>query len=161
MTPRLGLAESIERLDAMPEFLEAAIDAAGHRENLLYRPAPDGFSLVEHACHLRDLEREGYLVRVRRMVGEESPALDSFDGTAVAAARNYREQDARTAAQEFGAARRELVGMLAPLTEEDLARPATFEGKPVSFGDVIAMMVEHDRGHREEIERLIERMEDR
>lgn len=161
MTPRLGLAESIERLDAMPEFLEAAIDAAGHRENLLFQPAPGEFSLVEHACHLRDLEREGYLVRVRRMAAEKAPALQPFDGAAIAAARNYREQDARIAAQEFGAARRELVGMLAPLTEQDMAREGTFDGEPVSFGDVIAMMVEHDRGHREEIERLIDRLEDR
>ncbi|HET7729625.1 MAG TPA: DinB family protein [Usitatibacter sp.] len=161
MPPRLGLAESIERLDAMPEFLEAAIDAAGHPENFLFQPAPGEFSLVEHACHLRDLEREGYLVRVRRMAAEDGPALQSFDGAAIAAARGYRGQDARIAAQEFGAARRELVGMLAPLTEEDMARQATFDGEPVSFGDMIAMMVEHDRGHREEIEHLIDRLEER
>ncbi|HET7729404.1 MAG TPA: DinB family protein [Usitatibacter sp.] len=161
MPPRLGLAESIERLDAMPEFLEAAIDAAGHPENLLFQPAPGGFSLVEHACHLRDLEREGYLVRVRRMAAENAPVLESFDGAAVAAARDYRGEDARIAAQEFGAARRELLGMLAPLTEEDMARQGTFDGEPVSFGDVIAMMVEHDRGHREEIENLIDRLEER
>jgi hypothetical protein len=161
MIPRLGLAESIERLDAMPEFLEAAIDAAGHPENLLFQPAPGEFSLVEHACHLRDLEREGYLVRVRRMAAENAPALQSLDGAAVAAARDYRGQDARIAAQEFGAARRELLGMLAPLTEEDMARQGTLDGEPVSFGDVIAMMVEHDRGHREEIENLIDRLEER
>jgi DinB family protein len=160
MTPRLGLAESIERLDAMPEFLDAAIDAAGPG-NLLHPPSPGEFSLVEHACHLRDLEREGYLVRVRRMLTEQAPALQPFDGAAVAAERNYREQDARLAAQEFGAARRELVGLLAPLTEQDLAREGTFDGEPVSFGDVIAMMVEHDRGHREEIEGLIDSLEDR
>jgi hypothetical protein len=161
MTPRLGLAESIERLDAMPEFLEAAIDAAGHPENLLFQPAPGEFSLVEHACHLRDVEREGYLVRARRMMTEKAPALQPFDGAAVAAQRNYREQDARIAAQEFGAARRELVGMLAPLTEQDLLRGGTFGGEPVSLGDVIAMMVGHDRVHREEIESLIDRLEER
>jgi hypothetical protein len=145
----------------MPEFLDAAIAAAGRREHMLHRPAPALFSLVEHACHLRDVEREGYLVRVRRMLTEKAPALQPFDGGAVAAERNYREQDARLAAQEFGAARRELVGLLAPLTEEDLGRTGTFDGKPVTFGDVIAMMVEHDRGHREEMERLIDSLEDR
>lgn len=160
MKSRLGLAESIERLDAMPEFLEAAMDAAGPG-NLLHQPAPGEFSLVEHACHLRDVERDGYLVRVRRMLTEKAPALQPFDGAAVAAERNYREQDARLAAQDFGAARRELVGLLAPLTEEDLGRQGTFGGEPVSFADVIAMMVEHDRGHREEIEGLIDSLEDR
>ena len=37
----------------------------------------------------------------------------------------------------------------------------TFGGEAVSFGDVIAMMGEHDRGHREEIEHLIDRLEER
>lgn len=161
MSPTLGLAESIERLDAMPEFLEAAIDAAGQAQNLLFQPAPGEFSLVEHACHLRDVDREAFLVRVRRMAAENAPALQPFDGGAIAAARDYRRQDARIAAQEFAAARRELVGMLAPLTGEDMARAGTFGGAPVSFADVIAMMVEHDRVHREEIEHLIDRLEER
>ena len=155
----MKLAESIERLETMPAFVAAAVERSSS-DALVYRPAPDEFSLLEQACHLRDLEREGYLVRVRRMVAEQAPALQPFDGTAIAAERNYREQDARIAAQEFGAARRELVGMLAPLTEEDLSREGTFGGEPVSLGDVIAMMVEHDRGHREEMERLIDRLEE-
>ena len=157
--PRLALAESIERLDSMPEFLDAALGEAGdHR--LQARPTADEFCLLEHACHLRDLEREGYLVRLRRMLTEKAPALQGFDGATIARGRNYLEQDARLAAQEFAAARRELVGLLAPLTEQDLGREGTFMGKPVCLGDVIAMMVEHDRGHREEVARLVESLED-
>jgi hypothetical protein len=157
--PRLGLAESIERLDSMPEFLDAALAEAGD-ERLRIRPTPEEFCLLEHACHLRDLEREGYLVRLRRMLGEKSPALEGFDGAAVARARDYLAQDARLAAQEFATARRELVGLLAPLTESDLGREGTFMGKAVCLADVIGMMVEHDRGHREEIERLVDSLED-
>jgi hypothetical protein len=156
--PRMGLAESIERLDSMPEFLEAAL-AAATREERQFRPDAESFSLVEHACHLRDLEREGYLVRVRRMLDEQGPALDSFDGAAVAAARDYPAQDAGIAAQEFAAARRELTGLLAPLTDEDLKREATFAGKRICFADLVAMMVDHDRGHREEIEALMDELE--
>lgn len=157
-SPRLGLAESIERLDAMPEFLEAALLAAGD-ENLLRQPVEGEFSLVEHACHLRDLEREGYLVRVRRMLTEEAPALEGFDGNTVASQRHYRKQDAALAAREFSAARDELIELLAPLTEKDLLREGTFQGKRVCFGDVIAMMVEHDRGHRDEVARLVDSLE--
>lgn len=149
-----GLAEAIERLGSMPDFLLAALDSIP-REERGVRPGDGEFSLVEHACHLRDLEREGYLVRVRRMLAEKAPALEGFDGAAVAAARNYLGEDARIAAQEFCAARRELTGLLAPLTPADLEREATFAGDPISFADLIAMMVEHDRGHREEIERLM------
>ena len=92
--PRLGLAESIERLDSMPEFLDAALEEAGD-ERLKRRPSAEEFCLLEHACHLRDLEREGYLVRLRRMLFEKAPALEGFDGATIARERNYLEQDAR------------------------------------------------------------------
>jgi hypothetical protein len=157
--PRLGLPESVERLQAMPEFLEAALVAVEH-EDLVARPDAEEFSLVEHACHLRDLEREGYLVRVRRVLSENSPDLAPFDGEAVAAARDYRSQDARDAARDFAAARREVVALIEPLGAEALRREATFDGRRVCLADVVAMMVEHDRGHREEIERLMDSLEE-
>src|SRR5688572_16453758 len=155
----MRLAEMIERLEAMPAFVSQAIEGASS-DALLYQPAPEEFSLLEQACHLRDLEREGYLVRVRRMLTERDPELQPFDGAAVARERKYMEQDARLAAQEFAAARRELTGLLAPLTEEDLARRGRFAGETITFGGLVEMMLEHDRGHREEIERLLGRWED-
>ena len=157
--PRLGFAESIERLEGMPEFLEAALVAAAP-EDLPARPDEEHFSLVEHACHLRDLEREGYLVRVRRMLSEKSPDLVGFDGDAVAAARDYRSQDGRQAARDFAAARREVLALLSPLTADDLRREGTFAGKRICFADVVAMMVEHDREHRDDIERLMDAIEE-
>ena len=159
-TPRLGLDESIERLEAMPEFLHAALSAVDDAE-MRARPAADGFSLGEHACHLRDLEREGYLVRVRRMLAERDPDLVPFDGDAIAAARDYPSQDARAAAAEFAAARDEVVALLSTLTPAQLAREGTFGGRRVCLADVVAMMVEHDREHREEIEALMDAMEGR
>ncbi|HUP30937.1 MAG TPA: DinB family protein [Usitatibacter sp.] len=150
---RLGLTSAIEQLQAMPAFVEASL-AGVSAERLRARPGRDEFSLLEQACHLRDLEREGYLVRVRRMLGEERPALASFDGAAVARERDYLSQDAGIAAQEFSAARRELTGLLAPLTQDDMRREATFEGRPICLADLLGMIVEHDRGHRAEIEAL-------
>lgn len=148
------LAESIERLEAMPAFLEGAI-ASAPADRLRYKPSPEDFSLLEQACHLRDLEREGYLVRLRRILAEKRPVLASFDGGAVAAERDYLSQDARIAAQEFSAARRELTGLLAPLTQDDLARAAVFEERDISLDDLLSMMLEHDRGHRAEIEAIL------
>jgi hypothetical protein len=156
---RHGLAESIALLEAMPRFLEAAV-ARASAGALRLRPAPGEFSLLEHACHLRDLEREGYLARARRMLAEQRPDLSAFDGAAVARERGYLSQDARIAAREFAAARRELTGLLAPLTADELRRPATFGGRDLCLGDLVAMMVEHDRGHREEIERLMDYLDE-
>jgi hypothetical protein len=157
--PRVGLPEAIGHLATMPAFVEAALEVASSEE-LLLRPGGDvEFSLLEQACHLRDVEREGYLVRVRRILAEDVPALASFDGAAVARERDYSSQDARRAAREFAAARRELIGILAPLTPGDLAREAIFAGRRICLADLVAMIVEHDRGHREEIEALAEALE--
>jgi hypothetical protein len=156
--PRVGLPEAIEHLATMPAFLEAALEVASGEE-LRFRPGEGEFSLLEQACHLRDVERDGYLVRVRRILAEDVPALASFDGAAVARERDYSSQDARRAAREFAAARRELVGILAPLTPGDLAREAIFAGRRICLADLVAMIVEHDRGHREEIEALADALE--
>ena len=152
--PRSGMPESIERLEEMPAFLEAALDAVPDDE-LTSRPSAGEFSLTEQACHLRDLEREGYLVRVRRMLAEREPALEPFDGGAVAAARDYPRQDAFAAAREFAAARAESLALIARLTPEELAREGRFGEQRVCFADVIAMMVAHDGEHREEMSRLL------
>ncbi len=155
MTGPPELSEAITRLEEMPAFLDAAMAAAGAR-GLRHAPGDGGFSLGEHACHLRDLEREGFLVRVRRLIAEQAPRLAPFDGDAVAAAHNYPAQDAGIAAQEFAAARRELTGLLAALTRDEMARPAFFGDRPVTFGEVVAMMVAHDREHRDDIGRLLQ-----
>lgn len=153
--PRVGFTEAIERLAGMPSFLEAALDAASGDE-LAFRPGEDEFSLVEQACHLRDVEREGYLVRVRRILAEDSPALEEFDGAAVARERDYLAQDARAAARDFAQARRSLTALLAPLGGAELNRIATFAGRRITLEDLIAMILEHDRGHREEIENIVD-----
>lgn len=157
--PSQGLASTLERLESMPAFLEAALHEAGE-ENHAARPSEDEFALVEHACHLRDLEREGYLVRIRRILTESQPALDGFDGRAVAAKRDYMAQDAHAAAQDFAAARRELLAILAPLSGDDLGRTATFSGRRITLADLVALIDAHDAEHREEIERILDDIED-
>ena len=79
------------------------------------RPAAGGFSFVENVWHLADLEREGYGVRIRRILAEDEPALLNFDGDRIARERAYQERDvdrgivllrARAPAEPRGPARR-------------------------------------------------------
>ncbi len=151
------LADAVSRLAAMPQFVSSALASVPSAE-LTRQPAPGEFSLVEHACHLRDVEREAYLVRVQRMLSEREPALEPFDGGAVAAARDYPRQDAFAAIRAFAAARAESLATIARLGPEELAREGTFGGQRVCFADVISMMVAHDGEHREEMSRLLARI---
>ena len=143
----------LDRIGEMPRFLDAAVEAAG-TEELSVRGAGETFSIREQACHLRDLEREGFLVRVRRILDEDVPDLEGFDGAAIAAERDYNAQDARAAARDFASARAELIAILRRATPAQLAREATIFGKRITLADLVAMIDEHDRGHREEIDAL-------
>ncbi len=70
----------LSKLQAMPDFLEASFGTVSPLEAAT--PGPNGaFSPVEHCWHLADLEREGYAVRIRRLLEEDNPGLPDFDGT--------------------------------------------------------------------------------
>ena len=150
----IQLPEALRLLGEMPGVLHAAI-ADATTEELRHKPAPDTFSLVEHACHLRDLEREGYGIRLQRMLEHVNPPLAGFEGDVIARERDYLAQDALTAAAQFAVARAALVARAANLGSAQMARTGSFMGRSITVCDLLAMMVEHDRGHREEIAALV------
>ena len=147
------MKELLARIAQMPRFVEQAVEAAGPA-GLSVRGEGEIFSIREQVCHLRDLEREGWLVRVRRILAEDVPDLAGFDGAAVAAGRDYPAQDAKAAARDFAAARAELVAIFSRATPAELAREATIFGRRITLSDLVAMIDEHDRGHRAEIDSL-------
>jgi DinB family protein len=147
------LRETIARLAAMPAFLAAAIVAAAGATTR--RTRGGDFALVEQACHLRDLDREAFLVRARRMLAETLPELEPFQGDVVAQERNYLAQDAERATRDFAAARAELVTLLAGLTAGELEREALFAGERITLRGLAGMVAAHDGEHRGQIERLL------
>jgi hypothetical protein len=151
--PPVTLSQALECLSSMPAFLDEALSRG--RDRLARRPAGGGFSLVEHACHLRDLEREGYSLRVKRILEEDQPALEGFEGERIAAERDYRSQDARAAAAQFAAERAGLVRTVQSLREDELCRTGVFAGRTVTLADVVLMAAGHDEEHRTDIERLL------
>lgn len=155
--PQIDLAHALGEIASMPAFLDGAFASAGPGR-LAATPAAGGFSLLEHACHLRDLEAEGYAVRVRRLLEEKQPELAGFDGARIARERDYRSQDARSALAAFTTLREALVARVAGLSGEERCREGRFAGKPVTLEGMVAMMVGHDREHRAEIEQLLEEL---
>lgn len=152
------LYASIAALQSMPAFVESTL-ARVPRERWGERPSKEAFALVEHVCHLRDLEREGYLARVRRMLEEDTPWLAGFDGTAVARERDYAAQDASRAARDFAGSRAQVLASLTAATAADLERTAMFMDERITLADLVGMMVEHDREHRDEMAALADALE--
>lgn len=142
------LIEQLQDFPARVARFVAAFPTARMRE----RPPAGGFSLVEHLCHLRDLEREGYLHRIRRILEEDLPELAEIDGSTLAIARDYQRQDAAAALRDWQAARDQTVRTL----REHLPRAGPRKGIFGGFGVItLAALAEgiaaHDRAHWSEL----------
>jgi len=124
-------------------------------QDLKWKPSAEEFSMVEQVCHLRDLEREGYGVRIKRLLTEHDPDLPDFDGSRIASERDYNKQDFDAAFEEFALARAENVRVMRTLLPEQLERGGQLEGVgAITLGKLFLLMREHDQTHREESSRL-------
>jgi hypothetical protein len=81
----------VDDLGAFPSRI--AVTIAGLDEAQLRRERPGAdFSILWNVAHVRDLELEALSVRIRRLLSEMNPVLETFDGTAVAAASRYNDE---------------------------------------------------------------------
>jgi hypothetical protein len=138
-------------LEAMPVFLARRFATLGPEEARV--PAPDGgFSPVEQCWHLADLEREGFGVRIARLLAETAPELPDFDGARVAEERDYRTLSLAEGLRAFEQARARNVARLRGLAPAEWSRAGTQEGVgPIALCDLPHMMAQHDAAHRAEI----------
>jgi len=108
----------------------------------------EAFTAIEQVCHVRDIEIEGYQVRFRRTLDEDTPNLPSIDSEALARQRDYGRSDAQRAFAEFRAARSRTLALLHTLGEVQLARPASFEGYGrVTLRGLVHYLCSHDQQH--------------
>jgi len=144
--------ELLALLGDMPRFLERSFEALSAAA-AARRPADGSFAPVEQCWHLADLEREGYLERIARLLGEEHPELPDFDGDRIAEERRYRSLSLAEGLRAFRAARAETLARLRAVAADDWTRAGRQEGVgQVMLCDVPAMIAAHDASHRAEIE---------
>jgi DNA-binding winged helix-turn-helix (wHTH) protein/Tfp pilus assembly protein PilF len=142
-------------LEALPAELRSAAEQLGEGA-WRQPPAQGGFSLVEQAWHLADLEGEGYGLRIQRTLREDSPFLPNFDGDRIAAERDYRSRSLEEGLRAFAAARAANLALLRHQPPEAWHRPAVQEGVGrITLADIPRMMLEHDASHRAEIAALL------
>ena len=136
----------LDRLAVSPVRLRALLTSLSESA-LRSAPPVGGFAPIEAAWHLRDIEAEGHLLRIRRILAEERPILTSIDGERLARERRYLERDLGTALDEFAQYREASAGLLGPLIEGAWLRTAVFEDRLVSLRDLVTAMAEHDESH--------------
>lgn len=114
-------------------------------ETFRWRPIPGKWSIKEIMCHLRDMERESYLARYRRMLSEENPFLPNVDQDRIAYESDYINQDVRAALEEFKRLRTETIQTLesAPLASWDRAGVHETDG-PLTIEQLVVRQIKRN-----------------
>lgn len=150
----MSLSEIVRSLKTTPEVIESLAEGLTSSE-LRKRPEGEIFSFVEHVCHLRDIEREGYSARIQKILEEDRPQLADIDGLQLALDRDYNAQDVDGALKDFAEARSQNVITVGGLSATQLERSGMLEGTgPVTIGALLSMLREHDVEHVEILRRL-------
>ena len=91
--PDCGFDPSAQGLEDLPRLIHDTAmvwSRVLHRDDVHQRPAPDVWSPLEYACHVRDVHRI-FAERVRQMLDEDGPQFANWDQDA--AAGSYVTQD--------------------------------------------------------------------
>jgi hypothetical protein len=149
----LPFAQVVDALATMPERFAALV---GRVPQALWsrRPQGTGFSLLEHACHLRDLDTV-FTERFSAVRRAHLPLIESVNGTVLAEERNYMAQDLKAAMGEFSENRKRLCASLSRLAPEQLARCGLRDGvRRMTLEELVRELLDHDKTHALELEEL-------
>ena len=145
-------------LRSTPERLKAVLAGVAKRL-LIWRPAPGKWSIHEIVCHLRDAERDGYLLRYTKILGENGPTFPDVDGDKLALERQYDRLNLREVLRDWRAARKEVLALLKKVTPEQWQWMGTHEAAgPMSLETILQRQaVGNDEAHLGQIENIKKR----
>ena len=135
--------------DEMPVALRAnAIvwQAVLQRADVQDRPAPEVWSALEYACHVRDVFRI-FDVRLGLMLSEDDPTFPNWDQDATAVEESYREQDPDRVAAEIAVAAEQLATRFEEVAGDQWTRPGTRSNGSRFTVDSMARYALHDLVH--------------
>lgn len=149
----LPFEKVIAALSVMPKTLTEFVSRFPAKQWTL-RPAGTGFSLVEHVCHLRDLDVV-FEQRIRAVRTTALPVIESVDGSALAEQQNYLEQNLSDAQEAFSRSRKRLCAALKKLEQEQLGRCGLRDGvRRMTLEELVRELLDHDRTHYAELDEL-------
>jgi hypothetical protein len=154
-----GLGHAVESLDYVvqraEEIARGLTDAQAG-----WKPSPDRFSVRETLWHLRDIDVEGFLPRLERVLREDRPFLPDVDGARLARERGYNALDSFAAVEDMKRARRAAAELLQSIGAGQISRPAELEDVgSITLGDLLDRWIRHDSEHLVDLEQLRQEIE--
>jgi FMN phosphatase YigB (HAD superfamily) len=115
-------------------------------------PEPQEWCLTAIACHLRDVEREINLPRLKKITSEDNPFIPGIDSDAWADERNYKDQDGSQALQDYISAREQTVQLLENLANQawDLPAQHAIFG-PTHLQEIVDIIARHEQLHTRQV----------
>ena len=152
LTPDLSQTEAmVNTLRATPAAL-AGLTTEIPAHSWTYQPNADEWSLAEIICHLRDVDHEVNLPRLKRVLHESNPFLAGIDTDSWAVERHYHQQDGIVALRDFIQYRLKILHLLDNLSLEDWKRPARHAiFGPTHLKELVSIQAGHDRLHLQQV----------
>ena len=148
----------IKALEETPQLVQQLADELAD-DDRTWKPSAKEWSVLENVCHLRDIEREGYTLRIEKLLHETQPFLTDIDGDKLAEEGSYNSQDFHQALRAFARARQQNVLVIKDLPLDQLKRSGMFENfGTVTLGRLLLMMREHDESHLKDVSSLHEQI---
>lgn len=151
---------SLDGILAVLKSTPAAIDSfrrsSTASDQWHHKPAADEWNSSEVLCHLRDVEREVNLPRIKKFLAEANPFIPGISSNEWADQREYSKQDTAEAFQGFLQARLETIQLLGSLEPAGWQRPA----RHAIFGsttlhELTSFIALHDQNHMRQIYPLL------
>jgi FMN phosphatase YigB (HAD superfamily) len=119
-------------------------------------PAPNEWCLAEVVCHLRDVEAEVNLPRLKKIIEENNPFLPGMDTDPWALQRHYKSQDCLQALDDFINARVESISLLTKLEPIEWRRTARHSILgPTQLQEIVSITASHDRLHIQQVHQVL------
>jgi hypothetical protein len=137
-----GYQEVMKALDGFPA------------ESLTAHPIPGKWSAREIVHHLADSESTSAM-RLRRLLVEDKPLIQSYDQDQFASKLRYNERDMAPSLEAFRAARSTTAQLLSLMSEEDWRCEGVHsESGRYTSEDWLAIYAAHAHNHAAQIQRL-------
>lgn len=138
-------------------FSEVEKSLEGFPKNqLTAHPIEGKWSACEIVQHLADSEMTS-AIRIRKLIAQERPAIESYDQEAFALRLKYNEREIEPALDALRGARSSTTQLLRVLTDDDWKREGTHpEHASYTAEDWLRIYADHAHNHAAQIRRLRE-----
>jgi hypothetical protein len=140
-------SEVADLLDSSGHAFASTLDAISP-ELASWRPAPDEWCVNEVVGHVIEAEKRGFAGRIRIMLGEDEPDLQTWDQEAVSKARTDCERDSHDLQHELMDLRQESLVLVRSIQPKQLQRGGMHpDVGRITVEEVLHEWVHHDGNH--------------